>query len=989
MLGVCLIALFGFVALAVDLGMLAVSRTQCQNAVDAAALVGARNLNNRDGTTDTNRAAAIAAARAAAKANPRLSNYVSDADIATVVAGQYRYDTTTQKFSVSYPGSIGSTDSWSAMHVELAANQPTLFMKVMGVTSMPTGAAATAVHRPRDIAFVLDFTGSMAFSSSSNWPYSSLTVMSVEGMLNPDPAYPKFGHYSRYTYYQNTSTDATAAASGTPAARPNPLQMTGSYTNSTGVYYPNNHTIATGGGPPVVEDFLTAPGDPPTVSQSTPFKNAFKMWDPLVGGYNAFTAACPAPDNFDTQSDSPVLYVGDKWPRTDGSRGGQSSAWSTLSGTSFADSGAYTLKQFLGYTTPAARDLTQYTLPGGGSATQLLPGNNTQDGGSTDSNLYDVLWEKYGYDLDVSFLRAQTPYANKTVKVVPGTFQGYSMGPGYWGKTFFIWPPDPRFDVTANPASPNPNNPSFDSNGKPICDWRRRFFLRGDGLPFDPQRDDINTILFLTTPGHTLNKVTITVTSGYTAANCPGYYRLNYPAIIAWLKTGPQTLPTNLRSGRLLYYSSIPNDLTVNASGNADDRTFWREYVHYVMGVDLFDSANAPLCTWGYPPTVSYPADRMMAGVEGRFPFGTLGVSSTSNFVPPGSSTPNPKPYMNYADNVNRPRMNFWFGPLSMIQFLKLSGEDRPWWSGTTHESQCWQLKAAVNSVLDDIRKNHPNDYCGIAGFANRGNFSTPMAPIGQDYYTLKNVLFFRRDTVADMKAKLNGATSASTWENRPYTSTFADDIDLVPNSKGGTDANSGLAMAFNLLSSSPTLVASGSYASGGRRGASKIVIFETDGRPSTKGRWFITGTGADTRYVLNASNPNPEQWTLDGSLVSNAKYAVAVVNRIAAPVSSTGVSGFSLPNAPARVYAIAFGDVFTGYDTGTMGQEGQDALRFLLRVQQVGNTSPGTVGTADPPTAMIPAEQIITGAYDVRISKLKSALERIAQSGVQVTLVE
>ena len=36
-LSVCLISLFGFVALAVDLGMLAVSRTQCQNAADVAA----------------------------------------------------------------------------------------------------------------------------------------------------------------------------------------------------------------------------------------------------------------------------------------------------------------------------------------------------------------------------------------------------------------------------------------------------------------------------------------------------------------------------------------------------------------------------------------------------------------------------------------------------------------------------------------------------------------------------------------------------------------------------------------------------------------------------------------------------------------------------------------------------------------------------------------------------------------------------------------
>ena len=25
-------------------------------------------------------------------------------------------------------------------------------------------------------------------------------------------------------------------------------------------------------------------------------------------------------------------------------------------------------------------------------------------------------------------------------------FNGYTQGPGYWGKTFFIWPPDPTND---------------------------------------------------------------------------------------------------------------------------------------------------------------------------------------------------------------------------------------------------------------------------------------------------------------------------------------------------------------------------------------------------------------------------------------------------------------------------------------------------------------------------------------------------------------
>jgi hypothetical protein len=999
MLAVCLISLFGFVALAVDLGMLAVARTQCQNAADVAALVGARNLNNMDNVTDTNRANALAAARTAAKNNPQLSRFVTDADISSVIAGQYKYDPVSQRFAVSYPGSVASGDSWSAVHVELSTVQPTYFMRVMGVTTMPTGAAATAVHRPRDIAFALDLTGSMGWGSPMNWPYM---MGPTEGLMNPDPAYPKFGHYARYSFYQNStpvtnSNAASVVSSASPASRQNPLQMLVAYSDSApGTYYPNNHTMTTGGGPPMIgydqvlvsqgvpvtvspdpvtglmESFYTAPGDPSSVNQSTPVRNAFKTWNPTqiapantasltpatfdYSGYNAMAAACPAPDNFDVQSDSPVAYLGDKWPRTDGSLGSQSSAWSNLTGNNFTDNGVYNLKQFLGYTL-GVRDLTTYTLSSGGTADTLLTNGNTKDGGDSDANYFDAIWEKYGYDLDVGFLRSQASFVNKTVKVNAGSFQGYSMGPGYWGKTFFIWPPDPR----------------------PQFDWRRRFFLRGDGAPFDTQNDNINAILFAAAVGHTLNPIVTSITAGYTASNCPGYYRLNYPAIMAWLKSGPQTLPSNLRSGRILYYSSTPNDLMNGAAGDPNDVMFWREYIHFIFGVGSFDNANAPLSgSTGFTPT--YDPTLLLAGVESRFPFGTVSNAPAAQFDPDGSGPipANPKPYMCYTDNVNRPRMHFWFGPQTMLQFLKCTGEARPWWSGTTRESQCWQLKVAVNSVLDDIRKNHPNDYCGVAGFAYRNKtfpFNTPLAPMGQDWFALKNVLYFRKDTVASMQAD-----SSSPAENRPYTPNFANDTEAIPNGKGSTDPNTGLAVAFNMLSSSPSLLATGNYGIGGRRGAAKLVVFETDGQPNIHKNWSITGSGPDTRYTFSITG-NPALWTGDSSLSSHSQAAVQVVQNIVAPVSSTGPSGFSLPNAPARVYAIAFGDVFTGYPN-SIGTEGTDALRFLLRVQQVGNTSPSTATS-------IPAEQVITGPYDVRIANLKSALERLAQSGVQVTLIE
>lgn len=89
LLGICLIGLFGFVALAVDLGMLAVSRTQSQNAADVAALVGTRTLNNKTGVAFSNLPAAVAVANGSATSNPHLSENITSAQVSKIEAGQY------------------------------------------------------------------------------------------------------------------------------------------------------------------------------------------------------------------------------------------------------------------------------------------------------------------------------------------------------------------------------------------------------------------------------------------------------------------------------------------------------------------------------------------------------------------------------------------------------------------------------------------------------------------------------------------------------------------------------------------------------------------------------------------------------------------------------------------------------------------------------------------------------------------------------------
>lgn len=1011
LLALCTTGMFGFVALAIDLGVLTIVRTECQNSADSGSLAGARVLNNKDTATDNDSAIAKSTALTAVTNNSYLNTNFTAANVpgaSDISVGQYNYDGGTQKFVLTFPTSKPANTSWSAVRVNITANQPTFFAKIFGVTSMPTGAVAVAVHRPRDIAFVLDFTGSMGYDSSLNWPLGG----TIEGLMNPDPAYPKFGHYARYAYNQNTLP--SGQTSGTPTARPNPMQMKG----FNGNYSPNNYTMETGGGPPMIEDFVTYSGDPATITSSLAYTNAFKTWSPVktalantttltpatfdFAGYppiaaSNFTQACPAPDNYDVQSDSPVAYLGDKWPRIDGTRGNQVPQWSTLAGVIYTDNGVQTLKQFLNSTTTTlqGRDLANITLPGGGSGTALVP--NAVDGGDTDAGFLDSVWERYGYDINMVNLRGQAGLS-KTVALVPvaDRYKGYSMGPGYWGKTPFVWPPDPRWGADSNtygavsgggvlPHSISATNSAKDTNGNWICDWRRRFFFRGDGVAFNPQIDNINKILFNTTAGHTLNVVTTNPASG--VSGTPGYFQLNYKAIIAWIKSGPTTLPTNLRSGRLLYYSAFPDDVAEGGPGDLNDKRFLRAYIHFVMGVDQYDTTNYPLQTW------TYNSQSMLAGVESRNTFGGLSATNATGFTPTNKLVPNREPYMAHTDNVNRPRGHFWFGPLSMLMFMNRAGESRPWWSGTTHQSQCWQLKASINSVLDDVRKNHPNDYCGLAFFANRSNFGVPLVPMGQDWFSLKNSLFFRKDTVAALKADPNSAL-----EHRPYTATMGNDNALIPSASGSTDPNSGMAVGFNLLSSS-TMLAAADYGARARKGAAKIVIFETDGIPNTTNAWSLTGAGVDTRYQNSGS---AEAWGLDGSLNSNGDVGVAVVKRIVALNTDTPFAGHSSPNTKARVYAIAFGYLFNGYDGtnfGSLSGSAQGALRFCLRVQQVGNTS----GPGDPPSTMIPYEQVITGPYQRqdpsqpesvanpggRIEKMRLSLERIMQSGIQVTLIQ
>jgi uncharacterized membrane protein len=195
-LAISLVAMVGFVALAIDLGMLMLSRTQCQCTADAASLAGARMLTG-DSTTDYNRPAAAPAALTTATTCSVLTKPVKAKDV-TITVGSYRYDMTQNKFIID-PTSKQPTDSWSLVQVTVAHSDSVYFSKIFKFTSLSTKAIATAAHRPRDIAVVVDFSGSMRFCSILGGPYlgkdssGAYFIADRTASLNDEPNYPKFG----------------------------------------------------------------------------------------------------------------------------------------------------------------------------------------------------------------------------------------------------------------------------------------------------------------------------------------------------------------------------------------------------------------------------------------------------------------------------------------------------------------------------------------------------------------------------------------------------------------------------------------------------------------------------------------------------------------------------------------------------------------------------------------------------------------------------
>jgi Flp pilus assembly protein TadG len=221
MLAICLVVICGFVALGIDIGLVAAAKTDCQNAADAASMTGTRDL---DGSQNGNVAGATSKALAIAMANQVLGQNIQAADV-TLTAGAYHYDMSAQTFSPQIPPV--APDNFNLMQATVKHTVNYTFGRVFNLTSINVVASAIAAHRPRDVSIVLDYSGSMN-NESDLWNNESYLGSVNYTSNNTDPIFPQWGQYdpswSPLAALQCTSSDGrvgkcnvTQAVLGVPA----------------------------------------------------------------------------------------------------------------------------------------------------------------------------------------------------------------------------------------------------------------------------------------------------------------------------------------------------------------------------------------------------------------------------------------------------------------------------------------------------------------------------------------------------------------------------------------------------------------------------------------------------------------------------------------------------------------------------------------------------------------------------------------------------
>ena len=222
-----LILMAGMVAFAVDLGYVALAKTQLQAAADAAALAGAA-ASSLSASGMQQVAQTCAGYNQVAGRQVQLN--ANDFQVGT-------WDSTNCKFKA-----ITGSGTGTAVMVTVRTGSgyggatPLFFGKVFGISSVNQQASAVAAVNPRDIAFVIDLSGSMNDDTSPNSSTSSSSLMQTVYTEFGWGMYPGSCNWTISTTTTLTATTQTKLLSAMPNAIPTP-----NASNSASVSYWNSY----------------------------------------------------------------------------------------------------------------------------------------------------------------------------------------------------------------------------------------------------------------------------------------------------------------------------------------------------------------------------------------------------------------------------------------------------------------------------------------------------------------------------------------------------------------------------------------------------------------------------------------------------------------------------------------------------------------------------------------------------------------------------
>lgn len=162
---VLLVVMLAMVAFAIDVGYLSLTRTQLQAAADGAALAGASTISQ--GTQ-------VASAQSIANANKVAGRSVqlnaSDVELGT-------WDTTSRSFTPAASGAANAVRVTVRTDADNGGSTALFFGRLLGKVSQDQQASAVATVNPRDIAFVVDLSGSMNDDTDPSSSSASSTLM--------------------------------------------------------------------------------------------------------------------------------------------------------------------------------------------------------------------------------------------------------------------------------------------------------------------------------------------------------------------------------------------------------------------------------------------------------------------------------------------------------------------------------------------------------------------------------------------------------------------------------------------------------------------------------------------------------------------------------------------------------------------------------------------------------------------------------------------